>query len=227
MDRVCTDVMTGVGEDRPGLAELLSYARTGDCTTVVALDRLGRRLTDIVRTLDTLRELGILVRSRREGMEVTREDLALAVSVLSSAVGIMVKQAPRQRRPPTEPVRLPRRGQAGAHQRGLGQAGHQAGVHQGAPAHCRRLIRLPAAAWQAGYPRLEAESIRACSGWFVAGKRSSPGSAQGRPTSPASVAPLLQVRSLRTDFSIVPVAGIEPGAIGQGREHAGLDVVDQ
>jgi len=38
--RVFTDTMSGTRDDRPGLAELMAYARAGDTVTVVALDRL-------------------------------------------------------------------------------------------------------------------------------------------------------------------------------------------
>lgn len=42
--RVFTDVMSGKSMDRPGLAELLEYARKGDTLVIVRLDRLGRSL---------------------------------------------------------------------------------------------------------------------------------------------------------------------------------------
>jgi DNA invertase Pin-like site-specific DNA recombinase len=69
VERVFDDIMSGARSDRPGLAELLRYAREGDIVTVVALDRLGRSLSGIVRTLEELRERGILVRSLREGID--------------------------------------------------------------------------------------------------------------------------------------------------------------
>jgi DNA invertase Pin-like site-specific DNA recombinase len=71
-----TDKISGTQEDRPGLAALLDYAREGD--TVVALDRLGRSLAGIVRTVETLSERGVMLRSLREGIDY------------STAVGRMV-----------------------------------------------------------------------------------------------------------------------------------------
>ena len=41
--KVFTDVRSGRSMDRPGLAALLDYARTGDTLAVVRLDRLGGR----------------------------------------------------------------------------------------------------------------------------------------------------------------------------------------
>jgi DNA invertase Pin-like site-specific DNA recombinase len=78
VERIFEDVMSGARDDRPGLAALLDYAREGDVVTVVALDRLGRSLSGIIRTVDTLRERGIVLRSLREGIDY------------STAVGRMV-----------------------------------------------------------------------------------------------------------------------------------------
>lgn len=43
--------------------------REGDTVVVVALDRLGRSLAGIVRTIETLCERGIMLRSLREGID--------------------------------------------------------------------------------------------------------------------------------------------------------------
>lgn len=69
VERTFTDRMTGTRDDRPGLAELLDYAREGDTVVVVALDRLGRSLAGIVRNVEHLRTRGILLRSLREGID--------------------------------------------------------------------------------------------------------------------------------------------------------------
>jgi DNA invertase Pin-like site-specific DNA recombinase len=69
VDRVFTDKISGTCDDRPGLAALFDYARGGDTVVVVALDRLGRSLAGIVRTVETLRERGIMLRSLREGID--------------------------------------------------------------------------------------------------------------------------------------------------------------
>src|SRR5664280_2931456 len=68
-DRIFTDQMSGVREDRPGLAQLLDYVRPGDTVVVVALDRLGRSLSGVIRTIETLTERGVLLRSLREGID--------------------------------------------------------------------------------------------------------------------------------------------------------------
>jgi DNA invertase Pin-like site-specific DNA recombinase len=68
-DRIFTDTISGTRDDRPGLATLLGYARDGDTVVVAALDRLGRSLAGIVRTVETLRERGVMLRSLREGID--------------------------------------------------------------------------------------------------------------------------------------------------------------
>jgi len=78
VERIFEDKMSGARDDRPGLAALLDYAREGDTVTVVALDRLGRSLSGIIRTVDTLHERGVVLRSLREGIDY------------STAVGKMV-----------------------------------------------------------------------------------------------------------------------------------------
>lgn len=68
-ERVFSDQMSGVRDDRPGLAALLDYARAGDTVVVAALDRLGRSLSGVIRTVETLTEAGVLLRSLREGID--------------------------------------------------------------------------------------------------------------------------------------------------------------
>jgi hypothetical protein len=46
-----------------------AYARDGDTVVVAALDRLGRSLAGIMRTVETLRERGVMLRSLREGID--------------------------------------------------------------------------------------------------------------------------------------------------------------
>ena len=68
-ERVFADQMSGVREDRPGLVALLDNVHDGDVVVVVALDRLGRSLSGVIRTIETLTEAGVLLRSLREGID--------------------------------------------------------------------------------------------------------------------------------------------------------------
>src|SRR3954463_8200105 len=67
--KVFTDVRSGRSMDRPGLAALLDYARTGDTLAVVRLDRLGRSLAELLATGAMLKERGIALVSLEERID--------------------------------------------------------------------------------------------------------------------------------------------------------------
>lgn len=69
--KVFTDVMSGKSMDRPGLAELLAYARNGDTLAVKRLDRLGRSLADLLATVSKLRDNGIALLSLEEKIDTS------------------------------------------------------------------------------------------------------------------------------------------------------------
>jgi DNA invertase Pin-like site-specific DNA recombinase len=79
--RIFVDQLSGVREDRPGLAALLDYVRAEDTVVVVALDRLGRSLSGVIRTVETLTERGVLLRSLR----LAEERVASATDARRSA----------------------------------------------------------------------------------------------------------------------------------------------
>ena len=68
--RVFTDKLSGsVKTARPGLAAMLDYARAGDTVVVAAIDRLGRSVAEVTRTIATLGERRITLRALREGID--------------------------------------------------------------------------------------------------------------------------------------------------------------
>jgi DNA invertase Pin-like site-specific DNA recombinase len=69
--KVFTDVRSGKSIDRPGLSELLDYARAGDTLAVVRLDRLGRSLTELLETVKMLRERQIDLLSLEEKIDTS------------------------------------------------------------------------------------------------------------------------------------------------------------
>jgi len=69
--KVFTDVRSGKSMDRPGLAELLAYARRGDTLAVVRLDRLGRSLAELLATIAALKERGIALLSLEEKIDTS------------------------------------------------------------------------------------------------------------------------------------------------------------
>lgn len=69
--KVFTDVKSGKTMDRPGLADLLAYARPGDTLAVVRLDRLGRSLAELLSTVTMLHERGIALLSLEEKIDTS------------------------------------------------------------------------------------------------------------------------------------------------------------
>jgi len=68
-ERVFTDMMSGVRDDRPALSALLNYVGAGDSVVAVALARLGRSLSGVIRTVEKLTASAVLLRSLREGID--------------------------------------------------------------------------------------------------------------------------------------------------------------
>jgi DNA invertase Pin-like site-specific DNA recombinase len=90
VERIFDDVMSGAREDRPGLAALLDYARKGDSVTVVALDRLGRSVINVLQTMADLERRGIMLKSLREGVD-------FSTSMGKVVAGIFVQLADYER----------------------------------------------------------------------------------------------------------------------------------
>jgi DNA invertase Pin-like site-specific DNA recombinase len=73
-DRLYMDKKTGATVDRPGLTELLTYARAGDTLVVHTLDRLGRNLREVLNLVHDLSEKGIGVRSLADPLPINTTD---------------------------------------------------------------------------------------------------------------------------------------------------------
>jgi len=69
--RTFTDVISGKSMERPGLAELIAFARDGDTLAVVRLDRLGRSLGELLSTVKMLKERGIELLSLEEKIDTS------------------------------------------------------------------------------------------------------------------------------------------------------------
>lgn len=69
--RVFTDVKSGRSMDRPGLIELLAYARRGDTLAIVRLDRLGRSLAELLSVVEQLKARGIALLSLEEKIDTS------------------------------------------------------------------------------------------------------------------------------------------------------------
>ncbi len=79
--RVFTDVMSGKSLVRPGLAELLDFAREGDTLAIVCL---GRSLGELLTTVNMLRERGIALLSLEEKIDTSSAAGELIVHVFGA-----------------------------------------------------------------------------------------------------------------------------------------------
>lgn len=61
--KIFTDIASGAKAKRPGLDDALAYLREGDTLVVWKIDRLGRSVSHLIRTVDGLRDRGVSFRS--------------------------------------------------------------------------------------------------------------------------------------------------------------------
>jgi DNA invertase Pin-like site-specific DNA recombinase len=69
-DRIYVDKKSGATTDRPGLRDVIAYARDGDVVVVHTLDRLGRTVRDTLNLIHELAEKGIGVRNLADPIKV-------------------------------------------------------------------------------------------------------------------------------------------------------------
>jgi DNA invertase Pin-like site-specific DNA recombinase len=69
-DRIYVDKKSGATTDRPGLREVIAYAREGDVIVVHTLDRLGRTVRDTLNLIHELAQRKIGVRNLADPIKV-------------------------------------------------------------------------------------------------------------------------------------------------------------
>ena len=57
-ERIFEDQASGAKTDRPGLAQALAYVRSGDTLTVWKLDRFGRSMKHLIKTVTEMEGRG-------------------------------------------------------------------------------------------------------------------------------------------------------------------------
>jgi DNA invertase Pin-like site-specific DNA recombinase len=70
-EKIFTDTVSGSVAERPGLAEALNFARSGDTLVVWRLDRLGRNLRHLIDTVNTLKKRDVQFRSLQEQVDTS------------------------------------------------------------------------------------------------------------------------------------------------------------
>jgi DNA invertase Pin-like site-specific DNA recombinase len=116
--RIFTDKLSGSAMTaRPGLAAMLDYARAGDTIVVAAVDRLGRSVAEVTRTIAEFGERRILLRAIREGVD-TGTPTGRAVAAIMATLAELELELGRERRsasresrrvrqlPATKPLKL-------------------------------------------------------------------------------------------------------------------------
>lgn len=58
-ERIFTDQISGIKNERPGLQEALNFVRQGDAIVIWRLDRLGRSLSDLISLVENFNTAGI------------------------------------------------------------------------------------------------------------------------------------------------------------------------
>ena len=107
-DRVFTDKLSGSGNTaRPGLTAMLDYARAGDIVVVTAIDRLGRSVAEVTRTIAELCERRILLRALREGID-TATPTGRAVAAIMATLAELELELGRERRAASREARRAR-----------------------------------------------------------------------------------------------------------------------
>lgn len=83
---IFSDVTSGSSQakQRPGMMELLKYAREGDTVVVWRIDRLGRSLLDVLATVHDMRDQGISVRSISDGIDPSTTSGRLMLNMLAT-----------------------------------------------------------------------------------------------------------------------------------------------
>jgi DNA invertase Pin-like site-specific DNA recombinase len=70
-EKIYKDTVSGSKSSRPGLDELLEFARSGDQIVVWKLDRLGRSLKNLIELVNGLNERGVELRVLEGGIDTS------------------------------------------------------------------------------------------------------------------------------------------------------------
>ena len=83
LDRVFMDKASGKNIQRPQLEALMKYVRDGDMVVCHSMDRLGRNLVDLRRTVTDLTSRNVGIRFIKENLILTGDDSPMATLLLN------------------------------------------------------------------------------------------------------------------------------------------------
>jgi DNA invertase Pin-like site-specific DNA recombinase len=84
VERIWTDVASGLRAHRPALVELVGVASDGDTVVVCRLDRLGRSLPELLALVEDLSARGVGLRSLAEQIDTTTAAGRLVLHVFAA-----------------------------------------------------------------------------------------------------------------------------------------------
>ena len=82
--KVFAEKVSGAAGQRLGWSACVEALRAGDTLVVLRVDRMGRRLSELVRSLDEIRDLGAHVRSLEEGIDTSQRGGKFAFSIVAT-----------------------------------------------------------------------------------------------------------------------------------------------
>lgn len=88
LDKVFTDKASGKDTNRPQLKAALDYLRDGDVLVVHSMDRLARNISDLLNTVQTLNDRGVVVEFVKESLIFTGDDSAISKLMLTIMGGV-------------------------------------------------------------------------------------------------------------------------------------------
>jgi DNA invertase Pin-like site-specific DNA recombinase len=88
LDKTFTDKASGADTNRPQLKAGSEYLRDGDVLVVHSMDRLARNISDLLHTVETLNQRGVVVEFVKEGLVFTGDDSAMSKLMLTIMGGV-------------------------------------------------------------------------------------------------------------------------------------------
>lgn len=82
--QVFIDKASGKNANRPALKDMLSRLREDDEVFVTELSRLGRNTRDLLELMDTFKELGVQLHSKKESIDTTTPSGVLVFQIFAS-----------------------------------------------------------------------------------------------------------------------------------------------
>ncbi|EID10873.1 resolvase domain-containing protein [Mycobacterium xenopi RIVM700367] len=99
---IFTEKMSGKRDDRPQLTAALAELEPGDTLTVWKLDRLGRDALQMLTTIKSLHDRGIVVRSLTDGLDSSTDCGRMVMTILAAVaeyeVGLKHERAEAKRK---------------------------------------------------------------------------------------------------------------------------------